>query len=132
MNWGTLFTLLPTLFVFIVVVFASVDFKVLGLISHADMYFRNQRNKGKLFVLFLLDCTDILIILWRIEGEVMVPAQDPQMGKFLCHDIQDSKSFIYGAYFICMQFSETSLSTLASSSKSPRTFSAYIQRQYAF
>lgn len=62
----------------------------------------------------------------------MVPTQDPQMGKFLCHDTQDSKSFIYGAYFMCMQFSETSLSNLAPSPSSPRTFSAYIQRQYAF
>lgn len=62
----------------------------------------------------------------------MVPSQDIQMGKFSGHDTQDSKSFIYGAYYICMQFSETSLSTLAPSPSSPRTFSAYSQGQYAF
>ena len=37
------------LFIFIFVFFASVDVKVLGLISQAEMYFRNQWNKGKLF-----------------------------------------------------------------------------------
>ena len=47
-----------------------VDFKEIGLISQAEMYFGNQQNKGKLFLLFLPNCTEILIILWRIEGEV--------------------------------------------------------------
>lgn len=37
------------------------------------------------------------------------------MDKFIGHDTQDNRHFLYDAYSICIQFLETSLSTLAPS-----------------
>lgn len=96
------------------------------------MYFRNQWNKDKPFLFFLLDCSEFLIILWKIERGFLGTSEDLKMDKFTSHDTQDSRPFIYDAYSICMQFSETSFSTLAPSPWSPRTFPIYIQGQVAF
>lgn len=111
--------------------FATVDFKGIGLISQSRMYFRNKWNKSKLFFL-----SSVALIFWllceRSRERSWVPSEDPQMDKFTDHDTQDSSSFIYDAYSICIQFSETSLNTLAPSLWSPRTFSTDIQEQCTF
>lgn len=118
--------------VFIFVFFSSVNFKEIGLFHGQECILGTSETKTNHFCSFFLIALNFWLFCEGLREGLWAPSEDLKMDKFTGHDTQDSRPFIYDAYSICMQFSETSFSTLAPSPWSPRTFPTCIQGQCTF